>query len=338
MDRRPSDLTLEHVDSAFRTLLDQSRDCVKIVSLDGALTYMNPNGQKAMQIDDFNRVAGRKWSGVWPKESQGQVEAAVRRAAAGFHSRFEALCPTAKGEDRWWDVSVSPILDGHERVTHIISTSRDVTHMHMAHQHDIKLREAAEARAELQNIVASETRHRLKNVLTIVSALSNLVGRGSTTVEEFLARFSSHLKNLGAAQDLLARAPEGSVFLRETIASIVESNGRDERIEVRDKAEAVLTDRNVQSLALILGELMTNAIKYGALSRDDGRLTLTSDVSEKFIDIHWVEDCGETLPEPELDGGTGLSLIRRLLGAEGKDVRIGWNGRGLDVRFSLSTD
>ena len=47
-------------------LLDQSDDCIKIIDSDGALRFMNCNGKRAMQIDDFCAVAGQPWHALWP--------------------------------------------------------------------------------------------------------------------------------------------------------------------------------------------------------------------------------------------------------------------------------
>ena len=95
-------------------MLDQSADCIKVIGPDGTLDFMNRNGRCAMGIDDFALVAGKNWWELWPErvaatDPRRRSPSARRRQ----HSRFEAFCPTAKGEPRWWDVSVAPLRDEH---------------------------------------------------------------------------------------------------------------------------------------------------------------------------------------------------------------------------------
>ena len=90
-------------------ILDQSADCIKVISAAGTVEYMNRNGQCAMEIDDFCAVAGQDWTSLWPLDARPTIAQAIATARNGQPSRFEAFCPTAKGTPRWWDVSVSPL-------------------------------------------------------------------------------------------------------------------------------------------------------------------------------------------------------------------------------------
>ena len=72
-------------------------------------------------------------------------------------ARFEAFCPTAKGEPRWWDVTVSPLRDEHGELRGLISISRDVSA-------DVRAR-------ELRETTAAEMKHRLRNAYALTSAI-----------------------------------------------------------------------------------------------------------------------------------------------------------------------
>src|SRR5688500_5087261 len=85
-------------DTMLASILDQSADCIKVIGPDGTLDFMNRNGRCALQIDDFALVAGKNWWDLWPQESQPLIHDAVAAAKAGLNARFEAFCPTAKGE------------------------------------------------------------------------------------------------------------------------------------------------------------------------------------------------------------------------------------------------
>ncbi|MBL6078174.1 PAS domain-containing protein [Belnapia sp. T18] len=97
--------TGEHDDAALlRSVLDGSTDCTKVVEPDGTLSFMNANGLCLMEIDDFEKFRGREWASLWPEDSRARVRKAVTRALSGEADRFEALCPTARGNPKWWDV------------------------------------------------------------------------------------------------------------------------------------------------------------------------------------------------------------------------------------------
>ena len=98
------------------SLLDGSPDCIKLIELDGSLSYMNPGGLCVMEIEDFAQVADRPWSELWPAEHRPLLDKAIRDASEGRVTRFEAFCPTARGTPRWWQVTVSPVRNTHGRL------------------------------------------------------------------------------------------------------------------------------------------------------------------------------------------------------------------------------
>ena len=110
----------------FLSVLNGSTDCIKILRRDGTLEFMNTNGLCLMEIDEFAPMKGQSWAALWPEESRYLLTDAIEKARQGHHSRFEALCPTAKGTPKYWDVSVSPV-NGPGGVEWFVSISRDIT-------------------------------------------------------------------------------------------------------------------------------------------------------------------------------------------------------------------
>ncbi len=110
-----------------RTVLESSPDCVKVLDTEGHLTYMNYNGTCILEIDDFNTVKNKAWWDLWPDGSKEQVKAAIAKALTGQTAQFQAFCPTAKGNPKWWDVMVSPIVSADGSISQLISVSRDIT-------------------------------------------------------------------------------------------------------------------------------------------------------------------------------------------------------------------
>jgi PAS domain S-box-containing protein len=106
---------------------EASPDGVKIIAPDGRLLFVNGNGLRALEAQEFSEIGDRSWIELWPDHSRAEAEAAFRRACSGHSTRFTAPRPTSKGTPRWWDVVISPIKDADGEVVSVLSISRDVT-------------------------------------------------------------------------------------------------------------------------------------------------------------------------------------------------------------------
>ena len=85
-----------------------------------------------MEIDDLRSLLGREWPRLWPGKQRRLVAAALNAARQGGTRRFRGICPTAKGARRWWDVTVSPMLDAEGRPERILAVSRDISDLKQA--------------------------------------------------------------------------------------------------------------------------------------------------------------------------------------------------------------
>ena len=143
-ERARSAEALRASDEFNRRMLAASPDCIKLMSLDRRLEFFSEGGLCAMEVDDFDRqLRGADWLLFWRPEDQPRVRAAIEAALGGGIGRFQAFCPTAKGTPKWWDVSVSPILDAQGRPEKLISASRDITATRRTEERIALLGEAA---------------------------------------------------------------------------------------------------------------------------------------------------------------------------------------------------
>lgn len=124
----PTDASSRESEARIRFILEASRDCLKIVDLDGRLEFMNAHGQSLMDIEDFAPCVGAEWCAFWPADSQTKVRHALVQARTGTASRFQAMCPTMRGASKWWDVMIVPLRDNQGMINKIMSVSRDITH------------------------------------------------------------------------------------------------------------------------------------------------------------------------------------------------------------------
>ncbi len=107
-------------------LLDATDDCIKILSLDGRLVSMSPNGRKALAIADFAAVEGADWLAFWQGEDRLRARAALDAARAGGRGTFTGSY-AVEGRPRWWDVVVTPIAGRDGAPERLLAVSRDVT-------------------------------------------------------------------------------------------------------------------------------------------------------------------------------------------------------------------
>lgn len=242
-------------DETVAALLDQSLDCIKLISLSGAVEYMNANGRCAMEIDDWGTVSGRPWLDLWPDEARPLVRQALEQAAAGTAVRFDAFCPTAKGNARWWDVSLSQVRDRSGRLLGYLSVSRDVTEARIA--------------KEVAEITAAEMRHRLSNSYAMTGGLLSAFARGSPEREQFASEMRERLSSLGVAQSLFVGRDDVPLMLHELLPAILAAYSTPIcSVTLGSLPEVTIDQRQADALAIVFGELAVNSSKHGALSVD----------------------------------------------------------------------
>jgi PAS domain S-box-containing protein len=126
-DRKLDEANLRRSEEFNRRILENNKDCIKVIDLEGRLLYMNDGGKKLMEISDFAAVCGNSWVEFWRGADREAAQAAFITARAGEVSKFEGLCPTALGTPKYWQVTVAPMLDHRGQVEQVLSISHDIT-------------------------------------------------------------------------------------------------------------------------------------------------------------------------------------------------------------------
>ena len=113
----------------FKTrLIEGSRDCIKVLDLDGRLLSMNAGGMAALELCDLGPVIGTSWIDFWKGEDKEAARRAVETAREGGIGRFTGYFPTTQTKTpMWWDVVVNAILDTDGKPEKLLVISRDVT-------------------------------------------------------------------------------------------------------------------------------------------------------------------------------------------------------------------
>ena len=115
-------------------VLASSSDCIKVLGLDGSLQFMSEGGQQTMEMEDFSSFAGCPWPSFWDGPEAALAVAALATARAGGRGHFQGYADTAKGNRRYWDVVVTPMLDRNGCPERLLSISRDITEAKAANE------------------------------------------------------------------------------------------------------------------------------------------------------------------------------------------------------------
>lgn len=185
-----------------------------------------------------------------------------------------------------------------------------------------------------QQMLNRELGHRLKNQLAMIQAIVNQTLRTAEDLPSAGRTLGDRIRVLAGAHDMLieGRANRATVdgIIRKTLALHGDRQGTRIRVEGPDLAVA---SRPALSLSLILHELSTNAIKYGALSNDVGTVDIrwqivTRDGRDRIV-LTWTERGGPPVATPATVG-SGTNLISTgLSGTATCDVGIDYDPRGL---------
>ncbi|MCW6512701.1 PAS domain S-box protein, partial [Lichenifustis flavocetrariae] len=137
--RREAGEKLRLSEEFLQGVLASSDDCIQVLDLDGNLAFMSEGGRRAMEVADFEALRGRAWPVTCPDDLRPTANAAVEAARAGGTGHYQARTDTFAGTPKWWDVRVTPILDGEGKPEKLLAISRDIT---AARHAEAALREA----------------------------------------------------------------------------------------------------------------------------------------------------------------------------------------------------
>lgn len=290
------------------SVLNASPDCVKILSASGDIEFMNEAGMCLMQIGDLALVQGKRWSRFWPEVSTAVVTDAIDKVGGGESTRFEAFCPTAQGEAKWWDVTVAPIFAADGSVDKIIAVSRDITERH---HHEAQLRsliDAQHSKLSESDFHLEEIHHRVKNSLHLVNTLlllqANLAADEAVKLQ--LETAAGRVVTIASVHErLYQNAATQEVRACDYLAALLGDLGKAlaDRTILLDADPFILPPERMAPLGLVISELITNALKYGKGTigvsvKDalDHALITVTDEGDGFP---------ETYPTPS---GTGLGM------------------------------
>ena len=198
------------------------------------------------------------------------------------------------------------------------------------------LRDITERRAneEARLLLAREVDHRAKNALAVVQSVLALTR--ASTKEEFVAAVRGRVSSLGRAHSLLAQNRwEGADLARVVTDETAAYQGSG---QVFISGQTVLLPPSaVQPISLLIHELATNAVKYGALSRDTGRVDVSWTIlTDGQLRLEWREHGGPPVLSEPANQGFGSTLIRELVRRQLQGVaEQSWIPSGMTLILTL---
>ena len=302
---RATEAALTASEGRLRTLVEGMPQLVWRADGIGAWTWASPQWTAYTGQTEAESLGAGWRAAVHPEDRHG-AEAAWLAAANRDQLVIESrLRRASDGAYRWFQTRAVPVRDMGREVTEWLGTSTDIDDLRSLQQS--------------QAVLVAELQHRTRNLIAVVRGIADDTMEHTGPEEGFRGAFSDRLTALSRVQSLLSRAEVEPITIAAVVHLELDALGAStsgERVSVAGP-NVWLRNSTVQTLALALHELATNARKYGALSHDRGKLTVTwserSEGDQRRLVLEWVEtglEHSPKEPQPFSEGsGYGRELI-----------------------------
>ena len=320
---------LQSAGPAFHALADTMPQMVWSTLPDGTHDYYNARWYEFTGMP-VGSTDGEGWAGMFHHEDQPAAWEKWRHSLeTGEHYEVEYRLRHHSGEYRWMIGRASPIRDANGDIQRWIGTCTDVEE---------------QMNAALQNeILSQELSHRIKNIFAIISGLVSLTARANTGFGDVARDLKDRISALGRAHEFVrphtqkSRPVAEDVTLSSLLDTILKSYPAysDGRMEISGE-DITVGSSAATPIALVFHELATNAMKYGAFSNDEGRVSLKLAEDGENITLHWTESGAPPSPTTEPTKGFGSQLVDLAIKQQlGGDYVKTWNPDGLNLAMTV---
>jgi len=323
--RKEAEEALAASEGRLRTILDTMPQIVWSTRADGHHDFYNARWYEFTGVPQGS-TDGDGWNGLFHPDDQERAWNRWRESlGTGAPYEIEYRLRRHDGSYRWTLGRALPIRDRAGQIERWFGTCTDIE----------DLKNAEEAR----ELVARELAHRIKNIFAVVSSLLVLSSRGRAEAREFAEDARARIESLARAHDYVRLVPgrgdDAGPTVRGLILALLEPYADGRRIRV-DGTDCPIGTTAGTSLALVVHELATNAIKYGALATAKGTLSVTVDMADDALLMAWHERGGPTIEGPPVHRGFGTTLSERALrGQLGGRLETEWDPDGLTARILI---
>lgn len=306
-ERRRNEERIRESETRLRAVIEGIPQLVWQAALDGSWIWSSP------QWSDFTGLPteqslGFGWQeAVHPDDRPLALKAWSEAHEAGAFKTEYRIRHGHTDNYRWFAIRAAPVRDSASEILSWLGTSTDIDTLRRMQQR--------------QEVMVTELQHRTRNLIAVVQSIAGQTMSTSRTMEQFRSQFNDRLAALARVQGLLSRSAQEPITIATLVRVALDALGAIDRTRVTISGPNVpLRNSSVQTLALALHELATNARKYGALAILTGRLDVNWQVrmlqSDRQLELVWIEH-GRSPEQPdtqgEQTGGYGRRLIERAL-------------------------
>lgn len=307
------------VEARYRAIVDTAVDAIVVIDEQGRVEAFNPAAERLFGYS-AEEMAGRNVNILMPEPYHGEHDGYLERYRETGERRIIGIGREVEGRRSDGttfplELSIAEWRDGEKRF--FTGVMRDVT-----------ARKRAE---ELQRLLVNELNHRVKNTLATVQSVAGQTLRNAEDLGDARESLTRRLLALSRGHDILTRESWDGAELRDIVGSVVSAHGDAHRF-ILDGPSVRLAPKATLALSMALHELMTNAAKYGALSNENGQVSLTwrrikTDGGDR-LRLTWEENDGPTVSAPTRQG-FGTRLITGGLARElGGEVSLTYPAKG----------
>jgi len=306
-------------ENRYRALVDASSSIVSVFDPLGAVQEPQ-RGWEALTGMAWPSYRGMGWLQAVHEEDRKKVS---------LTDRVEVRIRDARTDEwRWYSVRTASLRDGDGNVEEIVASLADVTERR--------------TREERRELLLGDLRHRLKNFMAVIHALVEAaVPKGNADVEAFAATFLRRVDALRSAGDLVLQANAGAVDLADVVPAVLAPFASEVRSKIFIEGSPLkLNEHTIGGIALACNELATNAVKYGALSRGNGKVmirwTCEPNGEGDRVTFEWIERDGPPV-EPPTRRGFGTRIVKMAVARERDgEVTLDYRPEGLTVRMTFT--
>ena len=301
------------------SIVESSDDAIVSKNLDGIITSWNRGAERIFGYN-AEEVIGQPITIVIPQDRQDEERTILTRIRRGERiDQFETVRQRKHGSLIVVSLTISPVKNSEGKIVGASKIARDITEQKRSQEQIATL--------------AREAEHRSKNLLANVQALVNL--SQADGVDELKKAIEGRIQALANVHSLFVASrwigAELTAIAKQELAPYAATVS--ERVQL-DGPQVLLEPNAAQAIALILHELATNAVKYGALSAGDAQIHLKWSETEGQLNLRWMET-GGPIVEPPTRMGFGGRIIEQMIGQLKGKTRFDWRPEGLVCEITL---
>jgi len=314
-------------DAWLAAIVESSEDAIISKSVDGVITSWNKSAERLFGFLAVEAI-GQPITIIVPPDLLDEEAAIIASIRAGERiEHYETVRCRKDGTLVEISLTISPVRDKDGVIVGASKIVRDISERKRL--------------IERQDLLLREMNHRVKNLFAVMNSLVSLSERTTTNARALADDLRARIRALSVAHNLVLGSsggdsrPSGSASLFNLIQALfaAHQDHRSERITVKGDDIAVGTVA-LTSIALLLHELITNSIKYGALSASGGHIDVEVQ-DEDGLELHWAEVGGPPIQAPSGATGFGSRLERLALDALNGSIIRDWRSEGLRISLRI---